>query len=376
MKSSIKTVALSANSSWYLFNFRQSTIKKAISEGYNVLCISPKDDYHLKLEELGCKHYELNFNSKSINPFLDLFLLYKFYKIYKLIRPDFIFHFTIKNNIYGTIASRFLRIPSINNISGLGTAFLSFSFSLLIVKFLYKISQPFAHKVFCQNIEDYNYLINKKLVRKENLDLLPGSGVDLQRFNTKLKLKEANKNSIFTFLYAGRMLKDKGVHELVRAFSEVGEENKKCKLILCGFTDVDNRSAITKDELDLISNIPNIEWIGSTDKIEDILSYVDCVILPSYREGLPKILLEAGAMGLPSLASDVPGCRNVIQEGVNGLLFKPKSSDSIKNSIYRVLEMSDSEILTMGLSARKIVEENFDEQIVISKFFSVLNESQ
>lgn len=373
MKSLTKTIALSANSSWYLYNFRQSTIKKAISEGYKVLCISPMDNYSLKLEDLGCMYYELNFNSKSINPFLDLILLYKFFKLYKLLRPDVAFHFTIKNNIYGTIASRFLGIPSINNISGLGTAFLSFSLSLLIVKFLYKISQPFAHKVFCQNIEDYNYLISKNLVQKEKLDLLPGSGVDLQRFNAELKSKKIRKESIFTFLYAGRMLKDKGILELVKAFSELSKVNKKCKLILCGFTDVDNNSAITEDELDLISNISNIEWIGSTDRIENILLSADCVVLPSYREGMPKILLEAGAMGLPSLASDVPGCRNVIQDEVNGLLFKPKSANSIKESMYKILKMSDSEISKMGLNARKIVEEQFDEQIVINKFLKVLN---
>ena len=170
------------------------------------------------------------------------------------------------------------------------------------------------------------------------------------------------------------MLKDKGVLELAKAFSEINKANKKCKLILCGFSEVDNNSAISKDELHSISKIPFIDYIGSTDKIEDVLAGVDCVVLPSYREGMPKILLEAGAMGLPSLASDVPGCRNVIQNGVNGLLFKPKSIQSIKTALNVMLNMNSLERANMGLKARKIIEENFDEEIVINKFFDVLKD--
>ncbi len=369
-----KTLTLSANSSWYLYNFRYSTIKEALSRGFEVICVSPNDGYHSKLQDLGCGYHELNFNSKSTNPALDLFLLYKFYKIYKNIRPNVAFHFTVKNNIYGTLASKILGIPSVNNISGLGTAFLSASLSSFIVKFLYKISQPFAHKVFCQNIEDYNFLSDQKLVHKESLDLLPGSGVDLKRFHPKLRSKEKNTDAIFSFLYAGRMLKDKGIFELIEAFSEISKVNKKCKLILCGFADVDNNSAISKEELHIFSRIPFIDYIGPTDKIEDVLANVDCVVLPSYREGMPKILLEAGAMGLPSLASDVPGCRNVIQNKVNGLLFKPKSIKSIKTSLNVMLNMSNIERMNMGLNARKIIEKNFDEEIVINKFFNVLKD--
>ena len=323
---------------------------------------------------MGCKYHPLNFKSSSKNPALDLLLLYKFYRIYRSIKPNVAFHFTVKNNIYGTLASRMLGISSINNVSGLGTAFLSKSFSSLIVQFLYKISQPYAHKVFCQNIEDYNYLSEQNLVPKESLDLLPGSGVDLNRFNSELRSKDKNTNSNFTFLYAGRMLKDKGIIELVKAFSNINKVNKKCQLILCGFADVDNNSAISKDELYSISKIPSIDYIGSTDKIEVVLAKVDCVVLPSYREGMPKILLEAGAMGLPSLASDVPGCRNVIQNKVNGLLFKPKSIESIEASLNAMLDMSNLERANMGLNARKIIEENFDEAIVISKFFNVLKD--
>jgi glycosyltransferase involved in cell wall biosynthesis len=368
-----KTITLSANSSWYLYNFRKTTLREALLRGYKVICISPEDSYHLKLIDMGCIHKPMNFYSSSKNPFLDFIIFLKFFLIYRKIKPDMAFHFTIKNNIYGTLAARLLWIPAVNNVSGLGTAFISFSLSSIIVKLLYKISQPFAYKVFCQNNEDYDYLINHKLVPKKNLALLPGSGVDLKRFNTNLNAT-ANRNSIFTFLFAGRMLKDKGVLELIDAVRHVNQKKQRCKLILCGFSDVDNISAINQETLNSFSLIQGIEWIGPSDSIEEVLALVDCVVLPSYREGMPKILLEAGAMGLPSLASDVPGCRDVIQDGVNGLLFKPKNVQSLKKAIEHMLSMKDSERERMGSSAKRIIEKHFDETIVVNTFFSVLQE--
>lgn len=372
MKSLTKTVTLSANSSWYLYNFRQSTLKELILREYTVVCISPEDGYHLKLIEMGCQHCPINFSSNSKNPLLDLLIIYKLFKIYRKINPCMCFHFTVKNNIYGTLAAKLLNIPAVNNVSGLGTAFLSISWSSIIVRLLYKMSQPFAHKVYCQNSEDFEYLIKYKLVPEQNLSLLPGSGVDLKRF--KPSSLDRNPNTLFTFLFAGRMLRDKGVIELVNAMTEINSVDQSCKLILCGFSDSDNISAITKDELQAFSSLPYIDWIGPTDSIEEVLAEVDCVVLPSYREGMPKILLEAGAMGLPSLASDVPGCQNIIQDGVNGLLFQPKQIASLKNAMDQMLKMSDKDIQSMGLNALNIVKENFDEEIVIKEFFKVLDE--
>jgi len=374
MKLLTKTITLSANSSWYLYNFRQSTIREAILRGYKVVCISPEDNYHSRLIDMGCNHQPINFYSNSKNPFLDFIIFCKFFIAYKKIRPDMAFHFTIKNNIYGTLAARLLRIPAVNNVSGLGTAFISFSVSSLIVKLLYKISQPFAYKVFCQNVEDYNYLIHSKLVPKKSLALLPGSGVDLERFNSSLINREGSKNLFFTFLFAGRMLKDKGLLELISAVRQVNQNKQRCKLILCGFADADNISAITEDMLNSFSLVQGIDWIGPSDSMEEVLATVDCVILPSYREGMPKILLEAGAMGLPSLASDVPGCRNVIQDGVNGLLFEPKNSQSLERAIEQMLDMKDTERELMSSNAKEIIEKYFDEQIVVNAFFSVLQE--
>lgn len=371
----MKTISLSANSSWYLYNFRSSTISAAVKKGFKVICISPKDDYSKKLIDIGCEHYALNFSSKSKNPFSEFFLIINFLIAYYNIKPDVVFHFTVKNNIYGTIAAKILGIPSVNNISGLGTAFIKKNLLSRVVIFLYKISQKYALKVFCQNKEDYEFLISNKIVSKNQLILIPGSGVNTNKFHLSeyddhfSRVRDKN----FTFLYIGRMLYDKGLQELIDAFQSIDNHLMKYRLILCGFTDTDNLSAVPKKVIESWSNISGIEWIGPTDEAEKIMSLAHCVVLPSYREGMPKSLLEAGSMGIPIIATDVPGCREIIIDGFNGFLCEPYSSNSLKDCMEEVLNLDSKNLKKVGQNARKIILENFDEKIVIKNFFDIFN---
>lgn len=371
----MKTISLSANSSWYLYNFRSSTISAAVNKGYKVICISPKDDYSNKLIDIGCEHYPLNFSSKSSNPFKEFFLIINFLIAYLNIKPDVVFHFTVKNNIYGTLAAKMLGIPSVNNISGLGTAFIKKSYLSRIVIFLYKISQKYAFKIFCQNKEDYEFLIGNKIVARNQLILIPGSGVNTKKFfftdynDHFSKLRDKN----FTFLYIGRMLYDKGLQELVDAFQSIDNYPMKYRLILCGFSDSDNLSAVSNEDIELWSNIPGIEWIGPTDNAKNVMSLAHCVVLPSYREGMPKSLLEAGSMGIPVIATNVPGCRDIITDGFNGFLCEPYSSNSLKDCMEKVLNLDSENLKKVGQNARKIVLKNFDEEIVVKNFFDIFN---
>jgi glycosyltransferase involved in cell wall biosynthesis len=368
-------ITLSANSSWYLYNFRSSTITRALSKGYKVTCISPEDEYSQRLIKLGCNHYPINFKSKSKNLFLELFLIFKFIKAYFILKPSAVFHFTVKNNIYGTMAAALLGIPAINNISGLGTAFLKKSLVSFVVTVLYKISQPFAYKIFCQNTEDLNYFKDNRFAQSENLILIPGSGVDTKRFNPNLRIsRPASHDEIFTFLYAGRMLRDKGLVELITAIRSINLNSIKCKLILCGFVDSDNISAISIDDIESWSLLPGIQWVGASDQIENIMSKVDCMVLPSYREGMPKSLIEGGSMGLPAVTTDVPGCRNIIQDGVNGFLCKPYSAVSLQSAMEQMLKISKEELHKLGERSRENILLKFDEQIVINSFCKVLDE--
>jgi glycosyltransferase involved in cell wall biosynthesis len=366
-----QTVTLSSNTSWYLYNFRASTIRRLLDEGYRVVCLSPVDDYSQKLMvDLECEWRPLVMNNQGSNPFTDARLVYQFWRHYSQLKPAAALHFTIKNNVYGTWAARLLKVPAINNVSGLGTAFIRSGIVPAIVRLLYKTSQPFAHRVFCQNEEDFAQLLQGKLVAPGKLELLPGSGVDLQRFNPSLREEHSGP---FRFLYAGRMLADKGVKELVAAVQSINADGARCELWLCGFADVENVSSISHQQLTRWGQLPGIEWLGPTDSMEAIYSAVDCVVLPSYREGMPRSLLEAGAMGLPVIATNVPGCRNIVTDGFNGLLCEARDSGSLQQAMRKMLAMTAAERLDMGQNGRTLVSKNYDEKLVVEATLRAVN---
>jgi glycosyltransferase involved in cell wall biosynthesis len=301
-------------------------------------------------------------NNQGSNPFKDAGLILQFWRHYRALEPVAALHFTIKNNVYGTWAARALGVPAINNVSGLGTAFIRGGLVSVIVRWLYKTSQPFAHRVFCQNEEDLAQLVDNKLVPRERLELLPGSGVDLERFNPGLNTPHSGS---FRFLYAGRMLADKGLHELLAAVRVINSGEVKCSLWLSGFADVENVSAVSSRQLSEWSSEPGVQWLGPSDAMERVYAAVDCVVLPSYREGMPRSLLEAGAMGLPVVATDVPGCRAIVEDGFNGLLCESKSSASLIQSMQKMLAMGAAERARMGDNGRTLVAEKFSESLVV-----------
>ncbi len=360
-----KTITLSSNSSWYLFNFRRSTIETFLKKNFNVICICPADSHTDALKKLGCEWHEIKVSRKGINPFEDFKLFLQILSLYLRIKPMAAFHFTVKNNIYGSFAAFFARVPAINNITGLGTAFLHRNFISRVVLFLYRLSQPLAHKVFCQNIEDLNLLAQFKILSKEDIGLLPGSGVNLDRFNPMLKKSLIDHKRKFRFLYAGRMLADKGLYELYEAISIMNNPKIICELWLSGFTDYENVSAIPKSTLEKWSDNSWILWKGPSDSIEKIMSEVDCIVLPSYREGMPKTLLEAGAMAIPVITTDVPGCNSIITNNKNGLICKPKDSKSLGLALNKMLNMTNAERLEMGECGREIVQKKYNEEFVV-----------
>ena len=366
-------VILSANSSWYLYNFRSSTITALLNKNYSVICLSPKDNYSIQLKKLGAEWIDIKIDANGTNPFRDTLFLYQLFIKYLNIRPIAVFNFTIKNNIYGAIAGHLAGIKTFSNITGLGTVFINKSFSSIIVKMLYKYSQSKPSKVFCQNEEDLYLLKLNNLVPHEKLTLLPGSGVNTNRFVPNIDYLKGSHSKL-RFLFAGRMLKDKGLLELVSAVKKINEFEIKCELWLAGFTESENMSAIKISEINNWNKIPGVKWHGQTDKVEELLSQADVAVLPSYREGMPRFLLEAGAMQIPSIATNVPGCRNIIENKFNGLLCEPKNQDALRDTILQMMQLSNSERLNMGLNARKLVLKKFDEKIVIEKTLQALNE--
>ena len=367
----MKKIVLSANSSWYLYNFRSSTIQALIKKKYDVICISPRDDYSDKLETMGAAWIDLKMDTNGTNPLKDIILFLELYKKYKFIKPHSVFHFTVKNNIYGSLAAGFLGLISFSNITGLGSVFLKEGFLPKIVKILYKISQRQASKIFVQNSEDMQYLIKNNISSSNKIVLLPGSGVNLNKFIPKPRSHQS-QNKRLKFFFAGRMLYEKGLKELIDAINLVNEQNVKCELFLAGFVDVGNKSAVPIETIKAWSEKDYISWLGPSDNLEDLIAIMYVAILPSYREGMPRFLLEAGAAGLPSITTDVQGCNEIIQDGYNGLICRPKDVFSLVKNINDIIIMSNAQRQKMGLNARKVVEDGFGEEKVVQKTLSVI----
>lgn len=360
----MKSISLASNSSWYLYNFKSSLIKALMEEGYYVLCISPHDRYSEKLEKICSMHLNIPIISKKTSPFHDLRILYNFFKIYLKYNPMVCFHFTIKPNIYGAIAAKLLGLKVINNITGLGTTFIHNNFISMIVRLLYRISQPFADKVFCQNQDDLELLKNNGLVNEKKLILVPGSGIDIEKFSPINSTKKPNE--IFTFVYIGRLLVDKGLRELVDAVCKLNKNKLVCRLEIYGEPDSNNISSIVDEELIMWRQYSGISLKGHTDEPELALMSADCVVLPSYREGMPRSLLEAGSMALPAVATNVPGCKHFITDGLNGYLCEAKDTRSLQLKMKLMLETSFEKRVAMGEASRAIILQKFDEKILIN----------
>ena len=348
-------IIFSSNVSWSLYNFRTYLLKELQSQGHEIYTVSGKDAYYKKLLNEGFHFTEVHVNNNGKNPFEDLKMIYAYYKIYKRIDPAIICHNAIKPNIYGTIAAKLLGIPVINNISGLGTLFIERNYSTVIAKVLYKTSLNFANTVFFQNPYDSALFINANLIDPRKVKLIPGSGVDTVLFNANNK----EKTGIFNFVFIGRFLKDKGILELYDAVVGLGQVRNDFKVTLVGSRYLANETCITEVQLDLFRANNLFDVHGHTDNVQDELTKADCLVLPSYREGLSKVLIEAGSSGLPCITTDVPGCKDVIVDNYNGLIVKPKCSGSLLAAMQKMLNFDHAARSLLGKNARNNIEENF-----------------
>ncbi len=363
-------VAIVINTSWNIWNFRASLVRALQAAGHEVLAIAPPDDYSARLEtELGCRFVPILMENKGTNPVKDAALTRRFYQIYRRERPDVVLHYTIKPNIYGSIAARLAGVASINNVSGLGTVFIIRNFVSKVALGLYRFAFRFPAKVFFQNGDDRQLFLDNGLVKREITDLLPGSGVDTQRFKPAAGFV---RQQPFVFLMVARVLYEKGVVEYFEAAKIIRQAVPGTRIQLLGGLDEAGGVGVPRATFEEWLKTGDIEYLGRSDDVAAHLHRADCVVLPSYREGTPKTLLEAAAVGKPLVTTDVPGCRETVVDGRNGFLCQVRSGEDLAAKMLQVLRLSDADLRGMGQNSRYLAETKFDEQLVLNKYLAAV----
>lgn len=363
-------VALSSNTAWNLYNFRRGLLQSFIERGWQVFILAPRDECATVLMEMGCTVVDCPMDNKGTHPVQDVATMITYWRLYRDIKPDMALHYTIKPVIYGTLAARALGIPCINTITGLGTAFIRETWLTRVVESLYRLSQRWPARVFFQNPDDQALFLKRRLASPAVAERLPGSGVDLSRFVYSPMPREQAP----VFLLIARMLWDKGVGEFVHAARLVKAVYPAARFQLLGQVGVENRTAIPREQVEDWVREGVVEYLGGTDDVRPFIAQAHCVVLPSYREGTPRTLLEAAAMGRPIITTDVPGCREVLDDGVTGFLCRVKDPQDLAEKMTLFLGLGSADRDSLGRAGRAKMEREFDERTVVARYLQAIDD--
>jgi glycosyltransferase involved in cell wall biosynthesis len=359
-------IAVVANTSWYLYNFRRNLMRALLEDGHEVVSIGGDGEYARRLRDEGHRHVDVKFNSDGTHPLEETSTVLQLRGALRRERADLVLSYTPKGNIYAALALRGTHAAQIMNVSGLGRAFVQAGSLGRLVSLLYRVTTGRAAWVFFQNDEDWGHFVDRGLVTREKSAVLPGSGVDLKRFDPAPM--PARDGSTCTFLMVARLLWEKGVGEYVTAARLVRQTEHGARFQILGPIDESPRRGVPRNTLQAWVDEGIVEYLGETDDVRPFVRAADCIVLPSYREGLPRSLLEAAATARPVIASDVPGCRVVVDEGSTGQLCPARDARQLARVLLEMVHVGPGERRRMGLSARAKMEREFDEQIVIDAY--------
>jgi glycosyltransferase involved in cell wall biosynthesis len=356
-------IAIISNTSWYIYNFRQCLIDVLTQEGHEVVVIAPPDDYAARIQNIQ-KYYPWQLIGASKNPLVELSAFWNLRRHILDSGAEVILSYTPKANIYAAVIARLSGKKIIANIAGLGSAMISGGMLARLVIGLYRVALRRVNWVFFQNPDDAALFYERSLVRRDKSSLLPGSGVDLEKFSQQ----PLPNGETVVFLLVGRLLREKGVEEYIAAARILKHSGVSCRCQLLGHEVTTNPSAMTVDDLRPAKDAGVIEYLGSSDDVRSHIATADCVVLPSYREGTPRSLTEAAAMGRPLIATDVPGCRSVVEDGVTGLMCRVRDAEDLAAAMMKMVRFSPEQRQQMGLAGRQKMEREFDEHIVLDAY--------
>lgn len=357
---------MTANAAWNLGHFRRPVIEALVADGHEVLALAPDDHGAAQLDELGARRVDIDIDSKGMSPLRDAMLVAAYRRRFRELRPDAVLSYTIKPNIYGGLAARSLGLPFLPNVTGLGTAFLSSRSLERVATQLYRAAFGRLPHVVFQNADDRDLFLDRRIIRMEQAVLVPGSGVDLARFAPQT-LPSTGGDDV-TFLLIARLLRDKGVEEFVAAVREVKRTHPGARFRLLGELGSENRTAIPEAAVRQWVAEGVVEYLGRTDDVRPVIAAADCVVLPSYREGTPRTLLEAASMARPLVATDVPGCRHAVADGINGYLCGVRDYRDLAQAMTRMIEIGRQGREALGAAGRRKMEREFCQSIVVDTY--------
>jgi glycosyltransferase involved in cell wall biosynthesis len=363
-------IAVASNTCWYLFNFRLNLMRALQAAGHTVVAVAPDDAYAQRIRDAGIAFEAVPISGSGMHPLSELQSVLRLGAVFHRYRVGLVLSYTPKGNLYSALVCIALRIAFVPNVSGLGRAFIRKSLVTRVAQTLYRLTFRRAYRVFFQNLDDMATFVAGGLVHATQAERLPGSGVDLSRFSiTPIGARAADAP---VFLLVARMLWDKGVGEYVDAARRVRALHPGARFQLLGFLDVANPSAISRSQVDAWVAEGVVEYLGQTDDVRPFLVQADCVVLPSYREGVPRTLLEAAATARPVVTTDAPGCRDTVLDGKTGFLCRPADAADLADKLLLFVALAPEERQAMGQRGRAFVEQNFDERLVIDRYLDVV----
>jgi glycosyltransferase involved in cell wall biosynthesis len=365
-------ILVSINTSWNLYNFRAGLIATLRTNGYRIATAAPKDEYTQRLKAMVDAHYDLPMDNAGTSLIKDFLLFIRYVALLRRLRPAALLTYTIKPNIYGAFAAKLLGIPVIANVSGLGTSFIRRNWLTQLVKPLYWLAFHSATYVFFQNINDRDLFLDMKLVAQRKTLVLPGSGVDLDYFHPR-HAAARDSAAPMAFVLIARLLWDKGVGEFIEAARRVKAVSPEVVFRLVGPTGMQNKTAIPPAIIAAWVEEGVVEYCGPSNDVRAMIAVHDCVILPSYREGMSRVLLEAAAMGSPLIATDVPGCRQVVEHEKNGFLCRVRDAQDLADAMLRFIRLLPQQRAQMGQASRAKAEQEFNQQAVFDAYLQNIN---
>lgn len=368
-----RCIAFVSNSAWSVYNFRLDVINSLLAQGYDVIVLAPDDKYSGALTDIGCQFISIDFDNKTKNPFLDLSFYWQLRKLYRQLKPDFIFHYVAKPNIYGSLAASSSGIPSVAVITGLGYAFAKKNWLYRVIRSLYRKSLRKAQEVWFLNNEDARIFIDEKIVNIEKVKVLPGEGINTRHFAPYKTQRPANHP--FTFLMSTRLLKSKGIGLYADAARILKKKNYDVRFELIGFFENHHPDSITQEELNRWEKEGLIHYGGFAKDVRPFLAKADCFVFPSfYNEGIPRCLMEAAAMELPVITSMNRGCKEVVLNNSTGYICNRHDPFDLADKMEKMINLSPEERARMGKNGRSLVLRKFNIEHIIDEYTDTLQQ--